>query len=46
MEMWLWTAIALALAAVVVQLWRIIGRDGLGHRPPPASHLDEPEALR
>ena len=41
MEMWLWMVIAVGvLAGVVVALWRAVRRDGLGHRPPPASRHD------
>ena len=39
MEMWLWFGISVVLlAGLVVPLWRTVRRDGLGHRPPPASH--------
>ena len=39
MEMWLWFGIAVVLlTGLVVPLWRTVRRDGLGHRPPPASH--------
>ena len=41
MEMWLWIGIAVVLlAGLVVALWRAVRRDGLGHRPPPASQHD------
>jgi hypothetical protein len=30
-----------AMVAVLVQLTRMLPRDGYGHRPPPRSHWDE-----
>ena len=40
MEMWIYVVIAAVLAGVVVvPLWRLVRQDGLGHRPPPASHV-------
>ena len=41
MEMWLWLGISLVLlAGLVVALRRTLQKDGLGHRPPPASRYD------
>lgn len=39
MEMWLWSGLAVVLlVGLVVPLWWSVRLDGLGHRPPPASH--------
>lgn len=39
MEMWSLIGLAVVvLAGLVAPLWLVVRRDGLGHRPPPASH--------
>ncbi|WP_456788642.1 hypothetical protein [Cellulomonas sp. P5_C5] len=41
MEMWLFLGISVALlVGFVVPLWRVVRQDGLGYRPPPASHRE------
>ncbi|WP_456846244.1 hypothetical protein [Cellulomonas sp. P5_C6] len=46
MSTWIWLLIAIAvLAGIVVALVRAVRADGLGHRPPPASHRDWFEQL-
>lgn len=47
MEMW-WVIAGVLLVGLVVPLWGVVRRDGLGHRPPPASHVawsDQSEPL-
>ncbi|MET0787763.1 MAG: hypothetical protein ABWY33_00855 [Cellulomonas sp.] len=40
MSTWIVVLTAVAtLVTLVVSLARLVRRDGLGHRPPPASHL-------
>jgi hypothetical protein len=34
-------AFSLGLVGVIALLWRTIRLDGLGHRPPPRSHMHE-----
>lgn len=46
MSTWIWLLIAVGvLAGIVVALVRAVRADGLGHRPPPASHRDWFEQL-
>jgi hypothetical protein len=46
MGMWLWFVIAVVLiVALVVRLCLVVRADGLGHRPPPASHHEWFEPL-
>ncbi|MEZ0447847.1 hypothetical protein [Cellulomonas sp. ICMP 17802] len=46
MSTWISVLIAVVvLGSLVVALARLVRRDGLGHRPPPASHHDWSETL-
>jgi hypothetical protein len=36
----MWIPVLLVIASIVVALGRVVRQDGLGHRPPPASHAD------
>ncbi|WP_421741203.1 hypothetical protein [Cellulomonas sp.] len=36
----MWIPALIVLAGLVVSLAVVVRRDGLGHRPPPASHVD------
>lgn len=39
MSTWIFVLIAIVvLVSLIVHLARLVRRDGLGHRPPPASH--------
>jgi hypothetical protein len=36
----MWIPVLIVIASLLVVLARVVRQDGLGHRPPPASHAD------